>query len=211
MKSTFYHLPEEKRDRIIKTCVEEFSEFGYEKSSTDRIIKTCGISKGGLYEYINSKEELFLFIVDYTYSELYTYLNRHIQTNEITIPPDILERFWLVAQIAIDFYLERTDIIRFITRTTKLYDDELSEKVQEIFMVRFLELFGDIDTESLKPNGEQALDLLRWLLYKTRNDFLSRIERNEDPAQVKREYLDQWRFYLSILREGIYKQNPQRN
>ena len=47
MKSAFFNIPESKREIIINACIDEFASHGYEKSSTDRIIKAAGISKGG--------------------------------------------------------------------------------------------------------------------------------------------------------------------
>ncbi len=66
MKQTFNKLPIEKKQRVLNACIREFGEHGYDGSSMDRIIRAAEISKGGIYEYASSKEELFLGTVEYT-------------------------------------------------------------------------------------------------------------------------------------------------
>ena len=204
MKPTFQNLPEEKKRKIIDACITEFGEFGYEKSSTDRIIRRAGISKGGLYEYISRKEELFLFIVEYTYRELYGYLERRIREDGIALPEDILERVRLVSELAIDFYLEHPQYVYMIVKTYQLYDESLDKSIKTIFIEQFLHIFGDADFSRVQHDKDRVVDLIMWLLLKTRYDFLIELKYNKDPKEVKRNYLKNWDFYLSILKTGIY-------
>lgn len=205
MKATFNRLPEEKRMRVIEGCIDEFGEYGYDKGSTDRIIKRCGISKGGLYEYTNSKEDLYLFIVDYCYTQLYDYINTEIRKKGKKIPEDILERFQLASGIAIEYYLSHPKVIEFIVKSNSITEPEMEKKVQSIFLKQFFDLFGNIKTDNLIFDKEHILDLLRWLLLKTRNDFLIEISKKRDPAEVKEAYFKDWEFFTEILRNGIYK------
>ena len=63
MKDTFHNLSEEKRERIIRAALGEFAASGYEKATLDGVVQAAGISKGGLYEYISSKEDLFRYLL----------------------------------------------------------------------------------------------------------------------------------------------------
>src|SRR5713226_6921305 len=49
----------EARDRIITTAVRVFSKKGYHQATMEDIAKEMGVSKGALYLYFKSKEELF--------------------------------------------------------------------------------------------------------------------------------------------------------
>ena len=122
MKKTFSRIPEEKRRRVIESSIEEFAEFGYDKGSLDRIIKKSGISKGGLYEYISSKQELFLFVAEHAYSLLYDHITAEIGKDNKKLPDDILDRFHLVSSKAIDFYLENPLQIKLIIMTAHIID-----------------------------------------------------------------------------------------
>ena len=57
-KRVFLELDQNKQERITEAAIKEFARFGYENSSTNRIVKECDISKGSLFKYFESKEEL---------------------------------------------------------------------------------------------------------------------------------------------------------
>jgi AcrR family transcriptional regulator len=50
---------EEARDRIVQGALEAFSSKGYHETTMDDVAKEIGISKGALYLYFDSKEQLF--------------------------------------------------------------------------------------------------------------------------------------------------------
>lgn len=208
MKKAFENLRESKRNRIIAACVREFGEKGYEGSALDRIIADAGISKGGLYEYIESKEALYLYIVGLTYDELYDYIERRISTEKIPLPPGIVERMRLVAEIAVDFYIHHPHYIEIIVGTNHLPDAALAGKVRGLFLGRFLRLFGDADFSLIPYDRDRVLELLTWLLLKTRYDFLVEFRADRDDVLVRRRYLEKWDFYVAVLRNGLYGEGP---
>ncbi len=207
MKRTFNHLSKEKRERIITACIVEFGSHGYERTTTDLLIRRIGISKGGLYEYISSKRELFLYVVEYTYARLYDYLRGRIREGAGALPADILERVRLVSAYAIDFYIEHPEFISFIVRTYQISDDDLSRQVETIFTKQYLDIFGDITSDSLRFGKERIIEMLMWLLLKTRYSFLLELKSGKDVDTIRRDYMDNWEFYISIMKEGIYESN----
>ena len=54
----------EVQDRIIQAAVESFGQTGFDKTRMDDIAKRLGMSKGTLYLYFKSKEDLFLAICE---------------------------------------------------------------------------------------------------------------------------------------------------
>ena len=51
------------RERIIKSATRNFSKKGYANASMSTIADSAKISKGGMYHYFTSKEELFLAVI----------------------------------------------------------------------------------------------------------------------------------------------------
>jgi len=51
------------RRRLIEVAAAEFAAEGYESASLNRIIDGCGMSKSSFYYVLNSKAELFEFVV----------------------------------------------------------------------------------------------------------------------------------------------------
>jgi len=204
VKETFDNLSEKKKQRVIRACIEEFGEHGYESSSMEGIIRRAGISKGGLYEYVSSKEELFLFIVDYTYTSLYNYLKGRVSAEIQTLPSDLLTRLRLVSELAIDFYIDNPEFVYLIVRTSNLANEDIASDVQDIFRNHFMELFGDADVSRLRYPKEQVLELAMWLLLKTRFDYLNEIKTEKEHEKIRQDYIKNWDFYLGIMRSGIY-------
>lgn len=52
----FLELNIEKRTKIIVICITEFSKYGYENNSTNRIVQKANISKGSLFKYFKNKD-----------------------------------------------------------------------------------------------------------------------------------------------------------
>lgn len=74
----FFHLPEDKKKRIIKASLKEFARVPFEEISINRIIRDADISRGSFYQYFEDKQDLELFLLedfrDQLQSELEEYL-----------------------------------------------------------------------------------------------------------------------------------------
>ncbi|MFD2673679.1 TetR/AcrR family transcriptional regulator [Marinicrinis sediminis] len=61
----------EKKTQIIEEAIALFAEKGYYQTTIQEIAEHCGMSKGSVYSYFESKEDLLLSIFQYYY-ELFT-------------------------------------------------------------------------------------------------------------------------------------------
>ena len=61
--STFFHLPEEKRENILRYAREEFSRVPYSDASINRIVRDAGIPRGSFYMYFDDKADLFHYLL----------------------------------------------------------------------------------------------------------------------------------------------------
>ena len=59
----FARIPEEKRQRIIRSALEEFAEKKYRSASTNEIVRRAGISKGLLFHYFEDKAGLYRYLI----------------------------------------------------------------------------------------------------------------------------------------------------
>jgi AcrR family transcriptional regulator len=66
-KETFAKIPGEKRKAILDAAVIEFSSNGFNAANINVIAKRAGISIGSMYQYFDSKENLFLTAIDEGY------------------------------------------------------------------------------------------------------------------------------------------------
>jgi len=61
-KATFIGLPREKQERVLAAATALFAERGFHRTEMDEIARRAGISKGSLYNYFRSKDDLFLYV-----------------------------------------------------------------------------------------------------------------------------------------------------
>mgnify|MGYP001480302438 CR=1 FL=1 len=206
MKQVFFQLPPEKRESVLNAALAEFGAHDFDAASLDRIVAAAGISKGGLYEYISSKEELYLYCMEQAWSALYLYIKAQVARANAPLPADILERFRTVSEIAIEWYLRNPAMLGLIVRIARLRRDALAEKAQAVFESHFSDVFAGLDAARLAYPTDQLIELIKWLLAKTRKDALLAIEANGSLDEVRRVYLEEWDFFCSVLSKGIYRQ-----
>jgi AcrR family transcriptional regulator len=53
------------RERIIQAAIESFGQTGFDRTKMDDIAKRLGLSKGTIYLYFKSKEDLFMAICEH--------------------------------------------------------------------------------------------------------------------------------------------------
>lgn len=72
--STFFRLPEEKRQRLLDAAREEFSQARFSDVSINRLIQNAHIPRGSFYQYFADKEDLFGYLMsdmrDYFYQTM---------------------------------------------------------------------------------------------------------------------------------------------
>ena len=114
----FLKLESEKQGRILNAAMKEF-QYGYKKASTDIIVKEAGISKGLLFHYFGTKEQLLFFLLDYAAGlvqrDFHDMLNRNNQ--------DILEAFWQRALLKRDLTSQYPFLYEFLNGVFAHWED----------------------------------------------------------------------------------------
>lgn len=69
-KKAFERLPDKKRDRILWTAIRIFSDRGFSGANINVIAEQADISIGAMYNYFETKEDLFLTVVEHLHDVL---------------------------------------------------------------------------------------------------------------------------------------------
>jgi len=203
LKPTFFHLEESKRDRILAAAVAEFARNGYDRAVLDAIVRKAGISKGGLYEYIESKEDLFAYALERSYARMRDFI---VEREAESFPPaDPVARSRSIAGIAVDFYVSHPETIEFLVSSAGTEHPAMRRLAGLTFSSYFEDLFESCDFSVYRFGRERVLDLLGWILVKTRNDFIGAFRESGDAEACRLAYLAEWDFFLSSVTYGIYR------
>jgi len=73
-----------KKDIIADAALKCYLNSSYSGTSMDDIVKASGMSKGGIYWYFKSKDEIFLYIMEKKFEEWQQELTRRIDFSEPT-------------------------------------------------------------------------------------------------------------------------------
>ncbi|QSQ25155.1 TetR/AcrR family transcriptional regulator [Pyxidicoccus parkwayensis] len=61
--STFFNLPDERRDRFVNEAIVEFSDRSYAEASLSQIARRASIPKGSVYQYFEDKLDLYRWLL----------------------------------------------------------------------------------------------------------------------------------------------------
>ncbi len=145
-RPTFTNLSTDKQDRILDAAIEEFSRWGYEKASINRMVDRLGIAKGSIFQYFGSKKNLYFHIFDYAVSLVKRTLKK---VKAETEGDDCFARLSKSLQAG----------IQFIQRYPRIYQIYLKMLFQEDFpfradLLRTIRLFS---IDYLRPIVEEGI------------------------------------------------------
>jgi AcrR family transcriptional regulator len=112
-KQTFFNLPVEKREKIIKAAITEFAEYGLENASTNRIVANSGIAKGSFYQYFEDKQDVFQYLLTVLEQEkLEFFKGKHPPTMHM----DTFQYFRWMIKAGMEFNSAYPDIVQAVSR-----------------------------------------------------------------------------------------------
>lgn len=209
-KKLFFDLHEEKRTRITQAALSEFAEKTYRESSTNCIVKKAGISKGSLFKYFDTKEDLYFYILDHVLENFLQELKKEVTK----LSQNLLERVAKYAELEFSWYLKNPTQYKFIKRAFFDSDSEIFQKIEKRYKLdsgRFYHsIFQDINFDRFKWDKQKIFDVLQWLLKGFNEEFIKKtILSDNNLKNVKENYLRELREYLTIIKEGLCKEGKR--
>jgi len=61
-KATLYRIAPDKRERLVREAACLFAERGFNQTDMAELARRAGVSKGSIYTYFKSKEELYIYV-----------------------------------------------------------------------------------------------------------------------------------------------------
>lgn len=208
MSSNFENLPEEKKKRILDACIEEFALNGYDKASTNVIVKNADISKGLLFHYFKNKRNLFLYIFDHCVNLLVdSYYSA--RQNE---PKDVFERMVWVSIYKIKMAhknpLINKLIFKAIYNTPEELKEELTEKYTSMYAKYMPTFLEGIDTSKFRKDikPEKAIEFITICMDGIANKYLQKYKNMSADELMKdlEKIMEEYNEYMDILKNGLY-------
>ena len=117
------------RQAILHAALEEFGEHGYDGVNMERICGNHGISKGMMYHYYSSKDELFLACVSEVFQNLHRFLRAHMNETLGAPASEAVKRYFLLRE---DFFQCRPREKRLFETAILYPPAHLAGQIQEL-------------------------------------------------------------------------------
>lgn len=207
MFSKFLSIDVEKQNRILNAAMKEFAKKGYEKASTNEIVKESEISKGLLFHYFKNKKQLFLYLYNYCIDLNMNEFYKKIDLSE----SDFFTRLRQTQLIKMELLKKYPEIFRFIEAAyledSSEIKQELEAKNKELMKNGVDVLFKGIDTSKFKDGIDikKVINIVIWTLQgfadevMTREKLSTSNQINYDDAFLEADE------YLNMLKNCFYK------
>lgn len=100
-----------RKKKIIQVATQLFSEKSYHDVTIDEVAAKAGIAKGTIYLYFESKEKLYLEILEYGFESIESLIE-----NEVAKTDPASEKLKKVLRLIFGFYRQNLDVLRILSR-----------------------------------------------------------------------------------------------
>ena len=196
----------ESREKIILAAFQEFGEHGYEGASTNQICQAAGISKGLLYHYFKSKENLFLSVCDCCIQDIEEELSGLLE-QETVVDLNTLSAFY---RKEADFFLAHphhyhilSQIINSSSEPIEQYAAEKKNQYREQAGIA-LRLF--LSRSKIRPgvDKELALELMLKIIENLQRRYMDTIRQQHISMQFAQDLMErQLMAAMDIILHGV--------
>lgn len=203
MNSLFKSLKIEKQERIINAAIKEFVQSGFDKASTNEIVKEAGISKGSLFNYFNNKKELYFYLIEHCV-QVVEKIYDLIDLNE----PDIFIRLEKLGFKKLEIQRKYPQVFDFLFSLTQEESDEvrseIKQKIDSVFDQGIALVYEKIDYSKFRDDIDiqKAIEILTWTMRGFGEKAINQLSTMEE---VGEEYLKEWEIYSKMLKDSFYK------
>ena len=141
-KDTFFNLNEEKREKLVRSAINEFLKHGFEKGNVGDIAKSAGVAKGSIYQYFENKKELFMYSVQWTLDLFINKYDKYIMPKDTNI---------------FDYFYQSSEQILLQLREEK----ELAVFIQDVFLGKYSSMNDETIAVMMKAADEYVLKLIQ--------------------------------------------------
>lgn len=204
--SRFNNLKAEKQKLIMNAAIKEFVQNGFDKGSTNEIIKRANISKGSLFNYFNSKKDLYVYLVEHCVQVIEWFFGQ-IDVSET----DLFKRIEDIGLQKMHIHQTYPQVFDFLAASIQEESPEvkdiIKQKVDPIYDEGTKIVYDNIDYSLFRDDIdiEKAIEILNWTMFGFGDKGLKQIDSFENIRDFGEQYLQEWKQYADILKGSFYK------
>jgi TetR/AcrR family transcriptional regulator len=207
MFAKFLNLALDKQEKILEAAISEFADKGFDRASTNEIVKKAGISKGILFHYFKSKKNLFLYVYDYSSNLCMDEIFEKVDHGQ----NDIFMKLRQVYSFKLEILNKYPSIFKYLERAVGEESNEVKSEIEErnkkLSKSSYSKIFNNIDITKFRDGVDinRVINIITWTL-----EGLGTSERQKAKAsetnQINYEKISgEIDIYVEMLRSCLYK------
>jgi AcrR family transcriptional regulator len=198
-KETFYNLEPNKRHKIVRAAIREFTDHELHKARVSNIIKMAGIPRGSFYQYFEDIDDLYYYVIDQVFDDIFDEGRKHAK--------------------------ETDNLFEYVRRTFEIDMEGFRNDKRHQFIMNVLKSIGS-NIEYLTHHNTKRIDYIRSVLqqldlsmYRLKTEeeyirlyeFLQNLKRNVIQKMMmtntsKEDARKDLAWHLDIIEHGLLKQ-----
>lgn len=207
MYTKFLNIETEKQDRIINAAIKEFAQKGYDKASTNEIVKEAEISKGLLFHYFGNKRKMYLFLFEHCTEMIAEEFYQKVSFDE----KDFFVRIRQAVMIKMELLNKYPELFKFIEEVyfeeSQDLKGELEKRIKQFKDINFGKMYEGIDLTEFRDDIDiqKILKIITWTFEKISEEELLLVklspthELDYEKVRLKAEE------YFDVLIKLFYK------
>ena len=199
--STFFNLPEDKKNKILRAANKEFARVPIEQVSIKNIVEDAEIARGSFYQYFEDKEDLFQYIMSAKMGNMQNKLIEmieHENGNIINIFINIYDHLMHIGKMK-----KNNKLFKQIFENVKTSDNLMFIKKEEINKNLEQTLYNlyDRNKDILNIKNEEEFKLVIEMLFAITRRRIVVSLKYKDLEKARETYLKE----IEFLKKGIIK------
>lgn len=199
---------DEKKQQIFTAAEKEFALYGYEKASTNNIIKAAGVSKGLLFHYFGSKKNLYWVTLDASLQHFLTYFDENLKDMSEDILERLIEINIVKMKLSAEYPLRQKLLTEAILNPPKEMEEEIL-KLQSEMVKKYMPLItSGINYDKFKKGIDKntAINFVMMMVDALGDRYIKAYrESATDYQQLIKSFVEELKIYADMVKYGIYK------
>ena len=205
-KQTFFHLPKEKQETLIRAAKKEFSRVPLHEASIANIIKDAEIPRGSFYQYFEEKEDLYYYLLNQLSEKNNDRFAAFLKEKNGDIVETFIESFRYMLQYHRNQEHQNFFKHAFLNMNYKMENILANDIYQENRRSQYLAMVSLINTQNLNIKNEQELHhILKIIIAVTFQNLIQVFVRDLPDEEALKNYLEQ----MDLLKRGLYKEESK--
>jgi len=207
MFSKFLNLKKEKQEKILEATISEFADKGFDKASTNEIVKEAGISKGILFHYFQNKKKLFLFVFDYSVELCMDEFYKKVDSDE----RDFFKKLRQISSFKLELVHKYPRIFKFFEvamgEECTQVKNEIEERKKKLTESGYSKVFNNIDVSKFRDGVDvsRAINIIMWSLEGFGTSELQKAKMSTSRQIDYEKMFEEMDIYIDIFKKNFYK------